>query len=143
MKKWIVRILVAVLVIGAFAAVGFVGYRVGFSHGAQFAGDFESGPRFAQPFQRCDAPEFAFNPHQRGGPDREFKMTHRGRGFGFASPFFTLIKLALLGLIAWVAYMLFKGNGWTLSLTRVAAPQTPPATTPVDAPAPKRTGKGK
>lgn len=143
MKKWIVRILVAVLVIGAFAAVGFVGYRVGFSHGAQFAGDFENGPRFAQPFQRGEAPGFAFNPHPRGGPDREFKMTHRGRGFGFASPFFVLIKLALLGLVGWVAYMLFKGNGWTLSLTRVAAPQNSPEPTPVEAPAPKRTGKGK
>lgn len=143
MKKWIVRILVAVLVIGAFAAVGFVGYRIGFSHGAQVAGDFENAPRFAQPFQRDEAPGFAVGSHQRGFPDRELQKNHRGRGFGFASPFFALIKIALFGLVIWVAYMLFKGNGWTLSLTRVGTSQTPPEASPVEAPAPKRTSKGK
>lgn len=122
MKKWIVRILIAVLVIGAFAAVGFVGYRAGFSRGVQSSGNFEKGPRVTEPFHRGGMPEFQFGfqdrDFNRGFPQREFQMRHRG-GLDFFSPFMFLVRIALLGLVIWLAYMIFKGNGWQLSLTRV------------------------
>lgn len=143
MKKWIIRILTAVLVIGAFAAVGFGGYRLGFSRGAQVSGNFENAPRFVQPFPRDEMPGRMFGSPHRGFPDREYQMMRRGGNFGFGLPFFFLIKVALLGLVIWLAYMLFKGNGWTLSLTRVATPQAPPEAKPAEAPSPKRGGKGK
>ncbi len=143
MKKWITRILIAVLVIGAFAVVGFGGYRLGFNQGAQVSSNFENAPRFAQPFPRDEMPGRMFGSQHRGFLNGEYQMTHRGRGFGLIPPFFGLIKIALLSLVLWLAYMLFKGNGWTLSLTRVAAPQTPPEAKPAEAPSPKRTGKGK
>lgn len=145
MKKWIVRILVAVLVIGAFAAVGFVGYRTGFSHGAQVSANPDNAPRFAERFHRGDLPKSGFHQRDfnRGFPEREFQRPHRG-GFGFFSTFMPLARVALLGLVIWIAYMLFKGNGWTLSLTRAGTSQTPPEPSPpVEAPAPKRTSKGK
>lgn len=123
MKTWIIRILIAVLVIGAFAAVGFAGYRIGFSHGAQFSGN-ENAPRFTQPFHRGGMPEFADGFHQRG-----FHMTPHARGFGLASPFFALIKIALLGLLVWAGYKLFTSAGWQLTFTRqeAGAPAAEPA----------------
>jgi hypothetical protein len=123
MKKWIVRILLAVLVFGAFAAVGFIGYRVGLSHGAQFSGDVvKNTPRGTEPFHRGGMPNFQFGfqgrDFERGFQEHGFQMRHRG-GFGFMPPFIPLVHVALLGLIIWFAYKMFKGNGWTLSLTRV------------------------
>ncbi len=123
MKKWIVRILIAVLVIGAFAAVGFVGYRVGLGHGAQLSGDVDKNTvRGAEPFHRGGMPDFQFGfqgrEFQRGFQEHGFQMRHRG-GFGFMPPFMPLIQVALLGLMIWFAYKMFKGNGWTLSLARV------------------------
>ena len=123
MKKWIVRILLAVVVIGAFAAVGFVGYRIGLSHGAQFSGDLPKNiVRGAEPFEHRGMPEFQFGfqgqDFQRGFQERGFQMRHRG-GFGFMPPFMPLVYVTLLGLAIWFAYKMFKGNGWTLSLTRV------------------------
>lgn len=129
MKKWIVRILIAVLVIGAFTAVGFVGYRVGVSHGAQFSSDVDKNPaRGAEPFHRGGMPDFQFGfqgrEFQRGFQEHGFQMRHRG-GFGFMPPFMPLIYVALLGLMIWFAYKMFKGNGWTLSLTRVQPIENP------------------
>lgn len=121
MKKWIVRILIAVLAIGAFAAVGFLGYRVGFGHGARSSVNLENLAPFAERSERDKMPDapFGFQNHefQRGFPQREFQMRHGG-GFGF-SAFMFLGRIALLGLIIWLAYMIFKGNGWQLSLARV------------------------
>lgn len=119
MKKWIVRILVAVLVIGALAAAGFVGYRLGFNESVQFSGNRDNAPRGAESAHRGAMPDFQFGFHGRGVQQRGFQMGHGVRSFGFALPLFGLIKIALLGLVLWLAYMFFKGNGWTLSLTRV------------------------
>lgn len=138
MKKWVVRILVAILVIGAFAAVGFIGYRVGLSHGAQFSGDVvKNTARGSEPFQRGGLPGFQFGFHgrefQRGFQEHGFQMRQRG-GFGFMPPFISLVQVALLGLIIWFAYKMFKGNGWTLSLTRVQ----PVDNLPVETESPKK-----
>lgn len=148
MKKWIIRIIVAVLVIGAFAGAGFAGYRIGYSHGAQATDDGNKIPPFAR-FER-GGPEVlpGFNHRFEPGFDRGFSrdggvvMRQRG-GFGFFSPFMLLARVALLGLVIWVVYILFKGNGWTLSLTRAAAPQTPPATDRIETASPAKTKKGK
>lgn len=121
MKKWIVRIIVAILVLGAFAGVGFTAYRMGYSHGARTSINVEKMPPLAERFEQGKVTDFQFPFHDRefdrGFPHREFEMRHRG-GFGFFSPFMFLARIALVGLVIWFFYMMFKGNGWQLSLTR-------------------------
>ncbi len=145
MKKWIIRILVAVLVLGTFAAVGFVGYRLGFAHGARVTRDGNRLPPIAR-FER-GGPEWIpgqgiDHSFQRDLPRGGFVMRHRG-GFGIFPPLISLAHVIFLGFVIWLAYMLFKGNGWQLSLTRVAAPQTPPVMNQSEATAAKKPGKGK
>jgi hypothetical protein len=52
------------------------------------------------------------------------------------SPLLLLLKVAVLGLIAWGVYKLFTGSGWQLSFTRHPA-ETPPVQ-PVETPATKK-----
>ena len=122
MKKWIIRIIVAILVIGAFAGVGFTAYQMGYSHGAQASVNIENKPPFAEHFDQGKMPEFQSRFPDRGFdsgfPHQEFQMRHHGGGFGFFSPFMFLARIALFGLVIWLIYMMFKGNGWQLSLTR-------------------------
>ena len=117
MKKWIVRIIVAILVIGAFAGVGFAAYHMGYSHGARTSVNIGNMPPLADRSEQGKVTDFQFPFHDRGFPHREFEMRHRG-GFGFISPFMFLARIALFGLVIWFFYMMFKGNGWQLSLTR-------------------------
>jgi len=143
MKKWIVRIILAIVVIGAFAGVGLAGYRLGLNQGAQFSGKFDVGPQAMERFHKDGMSEFQFGFHHN---DRGFHSGFggpggfHGRGFGFMSPLFVLLKVAVLGLLAWVGYTLFTRNGWQLSLTRHPA-ETPPAQ-PSDTPDAKKP-KGK
>lgn len=138
MKKWIIRIILAIVVIGAFAGVGFTGYRVGVVRGAQVSGNFVDVPRFAERFHKDDLSEFQFGFHRN---DRGFQRNFgpggfHSRGSGFMSPLFTLLKVAVLGLIAWGAYKLFTGNGWQLSFTRHHAETTPAE--PMETPAARK-----
>jgi hypothetical protein len=139
MKKWIIRIVAVILALGAFAGAGFTAYRFGYMQGAQATGNqndlppigrFERGPGFGNQSERGFHREFSF-----GGPI----MIHRG-GFGFFHPFAALTKVALLGLFVWAVYMVFKGNGWQLTLARVAAPVM---TNSVETPAREKPKKGK
>ena len=132
MKKWIVRIIIAVLIIGAFAGVGMVAYRVGYQQGAQGTGAglsfmFDHFGRFNQgsQFRQDDMPQF--HPGMNSGFDHRsmpgfgdgrFGITRRGGAFSFFSPFHFLFSILLVVLVIWLGYKLFKGNGWQLSLTR-------------------------
>jgi hypothetical protein len=117
MKKVILGILGAILVLGLFAGVGYAGYRIGFNQGAQFAAD-GNAPRFNR-FDRDGLPRFM--PYfDRSFSPRWFGMTPHNRGFGFFPPFFFLGflgRIALIGLILWFVVWLFTRSGWRLSLT--------------------------
>lgn len=128
MNKWIIRIILAIVVIGAFAGVGFAGYRLGLSQGVQLSGTFDDAPRFAERFHKGAMPdfEFGFNHNERGFHRGPGNRGFHGRGFGFISPLLVLFKAAVLGFIAWGVYKLFTGNGWQLSFTRQPV-ETPPA----------------
>lgn len=142
MKKWLIRILLAIVVIGAFAGVGFAGYRIGFKQGAQFSGNFDEAPRFVERFHKDGMPEFQFGFHRdERGFDRGFGPGgFHGRGFRFASPLFFLLKVVVIGLLAWGVYKLLTGNGWQLSFTRHPAEVAPAQ--PAEEPAAKKS-KGK
>ena len=128
MNKWISRLIIAVLLIGALAGIGITAYRFGFQQGAQTTGT--EAPQFLHRFDGRDMPQFLpFRDNHNFGNNR-FPMMERGRGFGFFSPFLLLVKVALLGLVIWFGYSLFKGKGWTLSLTRQSVNNESEAVTP-------------
>jgi len=129
MKKWISRIIIAILFIAAFAGVGLVSYRVGYQQGVQgtnagmpaLFGHFNQGPQFRQGDMPQFHPGLNDNFDHRSMPgfgNNRFTVMDRGRSFGFFSPVHFLFNIALLGLVIWLGYKLFKGNGWQLSLTR-------------------------
>ncbi|HUG34247.1 MAG TPA: hypothetical protein VMJ90_05720 [Anaerolineales bacterium] len=142
MKKWLIRILLVLVAVGALAGAGFAGYRIGLSQGVQLSGNFDDAPRFVERFHKAGMPEFQFGFHRNDrGFNREFGPGgFHGRGFGFMSPLFVLLKIALFSLIAWGVYKLFTGNGWQLSFTRQPAETTSAA--PEETPAAKKP-KGK
>jgi len=135
MKKWIVRIIITILIIGAFAGVGMVTYRVGYQQGAQGTANglpfmFGHSGRFNQgsQFRQDDMPQV--HPGMNNGFDHNFmpgfggsrfNVMNHGRSFGFFSPFHFLFNIILVGLVIWLGYKLFKGNGWQLSLSRQSA----------------------
>lgn len=130
MKKWLIRILLVVVAIGALAGAGFAGYRIGLSQGVQLSGNFDDAPRFVERFHKDGIPGLPLGVYRN---DRSFSREFgpggfHGRGFGFISPLFVLLKVAVLGLIAWGVYKLFTGNGWQLSFTRQPAETTSAAT---------------
>ena len=128
MRKVLLSLIAAVLVIGLFAAVGYTAYRVGYNQGAQAAagGDTllfrqfeEVGPRGMpmHPFGRDIERGF----HRGFSPGRFPAM-----GFGFFSPILFLARIAVLGLVLWFVYWLFTRNGWRLTRTPQATATTPP-----------------
>ena len=124
MKRILLTLLAIVLVFGLFAAVGYTGYRFGYSQGVQAtAGEsLRPGLRLFDDFG------------QRGSRGHDF-------GFGRGSGGFPLIRfgfLPLLGLLAVLtlailfAYWLFTRSGWRLARTTpVAETPPPPAETEV------------
>jgi hypothetical protein len=136
MKKVLLTLLAIVVLIGVLGGVGLAGYHIGYRQGALAITD-GTIPRFDRlpGFDRDEMPQFHpgmndrnFN---RGVAPSHFFMMQRGEGFGFFSPFQFLWRLAIIGLIIWVGYQLFKGNGWQLSLTRHST--IPPTEEPVTA----------
>ena len=122
MKKVLLVILAAVLVLGVLAGAGYAGYQVGYSRAAQSTGN----PLFAtrvEHFGPKDMPMHDFGKDFDRGFDRGmspdgFGRMHHGHGFGFFSPILFLIRIAVLGLIVWLVYKMFRGNGWQLTFTR-------------------------
>jgi hypothetical protein len=138
MSKWIIRIAAVILAVAALAGAGFAGYRIGFNQGAQFSGNPGDAPRIVERFHQGGGPEFSFRFQrtdrvlQRGFLPGGF----HGRGVGFLSPLSFLVKVALLGLVAWAVYKLFAGSGWQLTFTRNPVESTPDQ--PSEPPAAKR-----
>ena len=140
MKKVLLTLLGIILVAGVLAGAGFAGYRIGYNQGALAStdGTVQLAP-LGKGFGMHGMPMRNFNQgfderrfNQRIGPG-DFGMMGRGGGmrFDFFSPFHFIIRLAVFGLIIWLAYKLFTGNGWKLSLTRqtVENPKVEPAPT--------------
>ena len=138
MKKVLLTLFGIIVVVGVLAGAGFVGYRFGYMQGATADVERASLPalrnkgfdpqgipmhNFGNGFER------GFNnmPGHQGFMDRGM----RGGGIGFFSPFRFIVQIAIVGLIIWLAYKLFTGNGWKLSLTRqtVENPKVEPAPT--------------
>jgi hypothetical protein len=131
MKKVLLTLLGIIVVVGILAGAGFTGYRIGYNHGATASvdGTVTFTPRlmpmhnFVQGFDPHNMPMHNFGKgNERGfnhgfGPGG-FGMMGRGmRGGGI----FSLLHIAVLGILIWFAYKLIKGSGWKLSLTRHAA----------------------
>jgi hypothetical protein len=133
MKRVLLTLLGAILVIGALAGVGFAGYRIGFNHGAQISANGDV-PLPARP-DRFDPQGMPFHHFDgdfdrgsnRGFPHGGFRMMHRG-GFGFFAPLMFLGQIAFWGLIILVLYLLFTRSGWTITRTQQTAQSSSPNT---------------
>jgi len=126
MKKWVSRLIWVILAIVILAGAGLIGYRLGYRNALQtsenmpsdFFHHFQDQHKLNGEEMRGKHPEFNIGPMRRGfGPD-QFRFVNRGHGFGSFSPFGFLFKLVFLGIVIWIFYNLFRGNGWQLSLTR-------------------------
>ena len=130
MKKVLLTLLGIIVVAGILAGAGFVGYRMGYNHGVLAVSNktvqlpqqnkdfgFRGMPMmrgFGNDFGIHGMPMHNFgNGFERGFGPGGFGMMGRGRG-GFGL-FGSLLHLAVLALIIWVAYKLFKASGWTLT----------------------------
>ena len=132
MKKVLLTLLGIIVVAGILAGAGFVGYRMGYNRSAvavsnraaQLPQQNKDFNQRGMPMMRGFGNDFGMPMHnfgngfERGFGPGGFGMMNRGRG-GFGL-FGSLLHLAVLALIIWVAYKLFKGSGWTL--TRQTAP---------------------
>jgi len=128
MKKVLLTLLAAILVIGVLAGAGFAGYRIGYTYGAQASanGDdplFGRFERFGP--ERIPMPNFGRDPN-RGFPHGDFRMMPHSRGFGMFSPLMFLAHIAIWALVIGLVYLLFTRSGWRLSLTKQPV-QDPPA----------------
>ncbi len=145
MKKVLLTLLGIIVVVGVLAGAGFAGYRMGYQQGtngdtAIFVPRQGFGPQgmpmhgFGNDFDPQNMPMHNFGKNSERGFNRGegpggFGMMHQGRGFGFFSPIFFLVRIAFWGLIIWLAYKFIKGSGWQLSLTRQTA-ESPKAEMP-------------
>jgi hypothetical protein len=131
MKKVLLTILALVVVLGLFAATGYVGYRFGYAQGAQGAQLIASGdaprPRF-RPFDEVIRPRMPMHNFgreiERGFNRGIHPDGFRRMGFGFFSPILFLGSIALLGLALWFIYWLFTRSGWRLTRMPPAAVTT-------------------
>ena len=120
MRKILLSIFAIVVIAGLFAATGYTGYRLGFTQGAQSAGNGDEIPRPGlRPFDRFGPREM---PGHHFGFDSEFRRGFGMRGFpmmrfGFLSPFLFLAQILLLALLAGLIYWLFTRSGWRLTRT--------------------------
>ncbi|HEX9838097.1 MAG TPA: hypothetical protein VGA72_02055 [Anaerolineales bacterium] len=130
MRKVLLSLIAAVLVIGLFAAVGYSAYRVGYNQGAQ-ATDAGDTPPFRQfeDFRPRGMPMDNFGRDIERGFNRGFGPGEFPRmGFGFFSPILFLGRIAALGLVLWFIYWLFTRSGWRLTRTPQATAAAPPNT---------------
>ena len=138
MRKVLLTLLGIVVVAGVLAGAGFVGYRMGYNHGALAVSNKTVQPPQqnkdfvlrGMPMMRGLGNDFGMRgmPMHNFGHGVEhgfgpggFGMMGRGRDFGFFGPFRFLFRIAFFALIIWVIYKLFKGSGWTLTHQPVPA----------------------
>ena len=132
MKRLLLILLGAILVIGALAGAGFAGYRIGLNQGTQISANGDA-PLPARPdrFGPMEIPSHNFDRDFDRGFNREFprggfRMMRRG-GLGFFSPFMFLGQLAFWGLIILLIYLLFTRSGWTIARTGQSVQSTSPS----------------
>ena len=124
-NKWTRVTLTILLTLIVLAGVAGVSFRMGAMQNAVFAGNDERMAQRFQSFGHMQGFEDNFK-GQRSDPRmmRGFDHGDFGRG-SFFSPFFGLIKLAVLGALLWLGFKFVKNSG--LQLTRVQASPTPAA----------------
>ena len=133
MRRFILTLLAVILVLGLFAAVGFTGYRFGYAQGVQATADGNVLRPQIGPFgdfgpNRMPMHNFGFERGFHRGWDRGFPIPMMG--FGFFSLFRFLVPLAVLTLIAWLAYSLFTSSGYRITRTvQTTTTQSPSAVT--------------
>jgi hypothetical protein len=134
MKKALLIILLVIVGLGLLAGVGFAGYRIGFMQGAVRAGNL---PAFGQ-FRHMDPgqmPMHKYNYNFGQGNERGY-MHMMGRGmmpnggfgmgfFGFFGFFRLVWNLAILGLIVWFFYWLFRRSGYRITRDSPSTPDKP------------------
>jgi hypothetical protein len=123
MKKVLLTLLAAILIIGALAGAGYAGYHIGFRQGAQQILANGDAPLPARPdrFGPGEIPFQSFDRDFDRGFNREFPrggFRMMQRGFGFFSPFMFLGQIAIWGLLILFAYWLFTRSGWQLTRTQ-------------------------
>ncbi|MCK6539508.1 MAG: hypothetical protein L6Q26_05570 [Anaerolineales bacterium] len=117
MKKILLTLIAAVVILGGLAGAGYAGYRIGFAQGAISSGNapFIGRSERMSPRYMPMMPNFDRDFGLRVQPYRTPTM---GRGvFGFS--WFTLIRLlwiiAVVTLIVWFVYWLFARSGWRIT----------------------------
>ena len=132
MKRILLTLLAAVLLIGVLAGAGYAGYQFGFRQGARTLSNGDAAPFVGRPEFNSERPPFPLERGFERGFDREiprggFRMPHSDRGsFGFFSPFMFLGHIALWGLILLLVYLVLTRSGWRLTRTEQTVQQTSP-----------------
>jgi hypothetical protein len=121
MKKFLLTLFVIIVVAGVLGAVGFAGYRYGYSQGVSGTSNDNV---IVRPFGRGDdfgwnrMPMHNFNNGMRPGYHQVFGM--RGGmmpyGGGLLAPLFFLARVAVYAFLIWVVYKLL--TGWRISFTQ-------------------------
>lgn len=134
-KKWLTYTIGILLTLVVMVAVAGAGFRVGMSQSgtfdrAAFAHDFDGSPRTMQGNDQTTDPHGMRSSFQDHGK-QQFTQGFDGRGnnrggMPFGSPLFGLIRIAVLGLLAWAGYKFVKNSGWKLTREQ-AAPAPAPA----------------
>jgi hypothetical protein len=132
-KNWLLKTVVALIVIGLLVASGFALYRVGYAHGAQASLSGDMASFWADHFDDIPHAEYWGSgniPFGRSGSrmmdgysQMPFGSNHMAYGFSgfFFLPF--LFRVLFWGALIWLAYTLFKKSGW--QFTKQTAPAAP------------------
>jgi len=123
MKKVLLTLLAVIVVVGTLVGAGYMGYRIGYNNGATGAGERPAFGRFDH-MNPNQMPIHNFGKGFDRGPDRDFGFNQRlmmrpggfnTMGYGHYSPFFSLWRIASIGLVIWFAYWLFTKSGWQIT----------------------------
>jgi len=121
MKKVLLALLAATLVLGLSAAVGYTGYRFGYAQGVRTAASGETmfpRLRLFDNFERSRMPMNNFSDRFERNFNRDFGPGgFPMRGFGFFPPLRFLAQIVILGLILWFVHWLVTRSGWHLTRT--------------------------
>lgn len=128
MKRILLTLLAVFVVMGLFAAVGYSGYRFGYTQGIR---DTADGEIIRPGFGRFDEFRPDRMPMWSFGFERGMARGLPMMGFGFFPLLGLLWRIAILALIVWFAYWLFTRSGWRLTREPQSS-ATPPPPAPVE-----------
>jgi len=128
-NKWLTYTIGILLTLVVMVAVAGAGFRVGMSQSgtfsrAAFAHSFDGEPHAMQGNEQSTDPHGMRSNFQDHGK-QQFTQGFDGRGndrggMPFGAPLFGLIRIAVLGLLAWVGYKFVKNSGWKLTREQAA-----------------------